>query len=134
MSEIIRWNWKPWGKQWQRFSISVFYGFYRLSFALAPQSKNKEAYNKTSTTPAKRSSHGDGVNDTWKITGMENGHYQNTQIYIFNRYGKLLKQITAAGEGWNGLFNGEQVPASDYWYMMQLEDGRTIKGHFSLKR
>jgi len=77
---------------------------------------------------------GDGVNDTWKITGMENGHYQNTQIYIFNRYGKLLKQITAAGEGWNGLFNGEQVPASDYWYMMQLEDGRTIKGHFSLKR
>jgi hypothetical protein len=60
MSEIIRWNWKPWGKQWQRFSISVFYGFYRLSFALGPQSKNKGSNNKTSTT-VKHSSHGGGA-------------------------------------------------------------------------
>ena len=39
----------------------MFYGFYRLSFALAPQSKNKGSNNKTAT-PVKHSSHGGGVN------------------------------------------------------------------------
>jgi gliding motility-associated-like protein len=77
---------------------------------------------------------GDGYNDTWKIKGMEKGYYSNSTIYIFNRFGKLMKEMAPSGEGWNGVFNGQSAPASDYWYVMQLEDGRTIKGHFALKR
>ena len=48
-------------KHHKHFSISVFYGFYRLSFALASQSKNKASHNKTST-PVKRSSREGGAN------------------------------------------------------------------------
>ena len=33
----------------------------------------------------------------------------------------------------NDAFNGQQMPASDYWYSIQLEEGRVVKGHFSLK-
>jgi len=77
---------------------------------------------------------GDGYNDTWRIKGMEKGFYSKSIIYIFDRFGKLLKQMAPSGEGWNGLFNNQPVAASDYWYVMQLEDGRTIKGHFALKR
>lgn len=77
---------------------------------------------------------GDGYNDTWRIKGMEKGFYSKSIIYIFDRFGKLLKQMSPSGEGWNGLFNNQPVAATDYWYVMQLEDGRTIKGHFALKR
>ncbi len=57
-----------------------------------------------------------------------------TTIHIFDRYGKLLKQISPLSQGWDGTFNGDQMPSSDYWYSIQLEDGRVLKGHFSLKR
>nr|WP_294933861.1 T9SS type B sorting domain-containing protein [uncultured Flavobacterium sp.] len=77
---------------------------------------------------------GDGYHDTWRIKGMEKGHYANSTIYIYDRYGKLLKQMAPGGEGWNGTFNNQMVSATDYWYVMHLEDGRTIKGHFALKR
>ncbi|WP_430399835.1 T9SS type B sorting domain-containing protein [Flavobacterium sp.] len=77
---------------------------------------------------------GDGYNDTWNIKGVNARLNAGTIIYIFDRYGKLLKQISPLGEGWDGTFNGHQLPSSDYWYTIQLEDGRIVKGHFTLKR
>ena len=77
---------------------------------------------------------GDGYNDTWNIKGVNARLNAGTIIYIFDRYGKLLKQISPLGEGWDGTFNGHQLPSSDYWYNVQLEDGRIVKGHFTLSR
>ena len=74
---------------------------------------------------------GDGINDFWKI---ENLSQPAAKIYIFNRYGKLLKQISPNGMGWDGTLSGSPLPASDYWFTLFLEDGRIIKGHFALKR
>jgi gliding motility-associated-like protein len=76
----------------------------------------------------------DGSNDYWNIKGANGSINANTIIYIFDRYGKLVKQISPKTQGWDGTFNGQPLPASDYWYSIQLEDGRTFKGHFSLKR
>ncbi|VXB36526.1 conserved exported hypothetical protein [Flavobacterium sp. 9AF] len=77
---------------------------------------------------------GDGFNDTWNIKGVNNTFNPKTMIYIFDRYGKLLKQISPLGNGWDGTFNAQQMPSTDYWYAIELEDGRTLKGHFTLKR
>lgn len=77
---------------------------------------------------------GDGHNDTWKIKGLTADFYSKSIIYVFDRYGTLLKQIAASGEGWDGSYNGKTLPANDYWYAVYLEDGRILKGHFSLKR
>lgn len=80
----------------------------------------------------------DGYNDTWQIKGVSADFYPTSLIYIFDRYGKLITQINATSEGWNGLYNNEQLPSSDYWFSAQLidEDGniREKKGHFSLIR
>lgn len=84
--------------------------------------------------PAFFTPNGDGYNDTWRIKGMEKEYYRNSIIYIYDRYGKLLKQLPPNEEGWNGTFNNQVLPATDYWYLLQLEDGRETKGHFSLKR
>jgi gliding motility-associated-like protein len=77
---------------------------------------------------------GDGFNDTWHVRGVNEKYYANSIIYIFDRFGKLLKQIDPKSIGWDGTFNGSALPSTDYWYSIDFEDGRSIKGHFALKR
>ncbi|NNC45711.1 MAG: T9SS type B sorting domain-containing protein, partial [Winogradskyella sp.] len=80
---------------------------------------------------------GDGAHDTWKITGIDT--QQNAKIYIFDRYGKLLKQLSPTGEGWNGTYNGTMMPNSDYWFTVTYTEPSTgeqkqLSAHFTLKR
>jgi gliding motility-associated-like protein len=76
----------------------------------------------------------DRYNDYWNLKVISSSFNANALIYIFDRYGKLLKQIRATSEGWDGNFNAVPLPADDYWYTVKLEDGREAKGLFSLKR
>ena len=77
---------------------------------------------------------GDGYNDTWNVKGVSAQFNFRSVIYIFDRFGKLVKQIGTTGQGWDGTFNGRLMPADDYWYSIKFEDGRNAKGHFALKR
>lgn len=76
----------------------------------------------------------DGINDTWQLFGVSEMFQPNTKIKIYNRFGKLLKEILPTSGGWNGTLNGEVLPSDDYWFAVQLEDGRIFKDHFTLKR
>ncbi len=73
----------------------------------------------------------DTYNDVWRIENLD--IYPNTTIRIFDRFGKFLKQI-ANINGWDGTYLGVKLPSDDYWFVIELEGNRTIKGHFSLKR
>ena len=80
---------------------------------------------------------GDGYNDTWQIIGINTRPLST--IYIFDRYGKLLKQLSPLGSGWDGTFNGKPLPATDYWFTVKYEEPgteiiKTFRAHFSLKR
>ena len=80
---------------------------------------------------------GDGYNDTWQIIGIDTRPLST--IYIFDRYGKLLKQLSPLSEGWDGTFNGKPLPATDYWFSVKYEEPgteiiKTFRAHFSLKR
>jgi gliding motility-associated-like protein len=77
---------------------------------------------------------GDSFNEYWNIKGLNSSSNKNSIIFIFDRYGKLLKQITPSSNGWDGTYMGIPMPTDDYWYIVKLEDGRETKGHFSLKR
>lgn len=76
---------------------------------------------------------GDTYNDTWQIKGISSQFQPNTKVFIFNRYGKLLNIMTKPEDFWDGTYNGYLMPADDYWFVVNLEDGRTFKGHFTLK-
>ena len=80
---------------------------------------------------------GDGYHDTWNIPVLSN--QLGSRILIFDRFGKLLKQISPAGVGWDGTFNGQQMPTTDYWFLLNYNDLTTgepkqLRAHFSLKR
>jgi gliding motility-associated-like protein len=78
---------------------------------------------------------GDGIHDTWNIVGLAG--QPAAKIYIFDRYGKLLKQISSTGAGWDGTYNGHMLPSDDYWFSVDfMENGapKQFKAHFTLKR
>lgn len=74
----------------------------------------------------------DGFNDLWKIIGIS--EFPETRIYIYDRFGKLLKELHPNSAGWDGTFNDRKLPSDDYWFTIELFNGRKIKGNFSLKQ
>ncbi|QNK78813.1 T9SS type B sorting domain-containing protein [Winogradskyella sp. PAMC22761] len=74
---------------------------------------------------------GDGNHDTWFIENSISEPSLNIKIY--NRYGKILK-ILDSNSVWDGNYNGNQMPTSDYWFVVTRENGISFTGHFSLKR
>jgi gliding motility-associated-like protein len=76
----------------------------------------------------------DGYNDYWNIKGLNEIFNTRAQIFIYDRYGKLIKRVLPSSNGWDGTYAEKPMPADDYWYSIKLEDGREAKGHFSLKR
>ncbi len=77
---------------------------------------------------------GDTFHETWNVDGISADVLGSSLIYIFDRNGKLLKQITPLGNGWDGTYAGQLMPSSQYWYKTELSDGRLVTGSFSLIR
>ncbi|MFD2788869.1 T9SS type B sorting domain-containing protein [Arenibacter sp. H213] len=82
---------------------------------------------------------GDGIHDHWNVLGIST--LINPVVSIFDRYGKLLKQLDETSIGWDGTFNGKPMPSSDYWFRMDyFKDAsgiivaRSVRTHFTLKR
>lgn len=82
---------------------------------------------------------GDGFHDTWSLVNIEN--QPTALIYIFDRHGKLLKQLRPGGPGWDGTFNGKNMPSADYWFRVEFNEPtdpnmrkRVFAGNFSLIR
>jgi gliding motility-associated-like protein len=78
---------------------------------------------------------GDGIHDTWNIVGLDAA----AKVFIFDRYGKLIKQINPTSAGWDGTLNSQPLSATDYWFTVhyiepQTSESKTFKSHFSLKR
>ena len=79
----------------------------------------------------------DSHNDYWGIKGLESDKYVISNVHVFNRYGKLLKVISPDSK-WDGTYNGETLPNSDYWFFVTIEDKdrniKVYKGNFSIIR
>jgi len=72
----------------------------------------------------------DGVNDTWEVEDTKN---IIIHIYIFDRYGKVLKKLMP-NQNWDGNYMGKPMDETDYWYLIQLNTGEKLTGHLSLLR
>ncbi|PKB17790.1 T9SS type B sorting domain-containing protein [Flavobacterium sp. 5] len=73
----------------------------------------------------------DGYNDTWTIDFAY--LKPNSGIRIFDRYGKLIKEL-ATNTSWDGNFLNQPLPSTDYWFIVTRINGAEFKSHFSLKR
>jgi gliding motility-associated-like protein len=73
----------------------------------------------------------DGFNDFFEIRGIQ--ELGNSEVNIFDRYGKLLKSYKNSPVVWDGTYLGNLLPTNDYWYQI-IFDGEEFRGHFTLKR
>ena len=75
---------------------------------------------------------GDGKNDTWKISGLEN--YPNSEVSVYDASGKrVFYKITSGSFEWDGKLNGRNLPTATYWYTVKVSDGRILTGYLLLK-
>jgi gliding motility-associated-like protein len=76
---------------------------------------------------------GDGINDTWRIAGLEN--YPGTEVYLYDRKGfMILKQtINKKPFEWDGKYNSGPVSTGNYWYTIKISDGRIYNGWLLVK-
>jgi gliding motility-associated-like protein len=77
---------------------------------------------------------GDGVLDTWGpgCTSI----YDDLTFDIFDRYGRVVAKLRA-GQKWDGMYHGKELPTGDYWYVVKLNDSNNNQefvGHFTLYR
>lgn len=73
---------------------------------------------------------GDGIHDQWELIGLE--EYPGAIVRIYNRYGKLLKELGAQNASWDGTYLDKLLQADDYWFELLLPEGERVTGHFSL--
>lgn len=82
--------------------------------------------------PTGFSPNNDSDNDNWTIYGIEN--YPNSNILVFNRWGLKVFEGTELKATWDGSFGGELLPTADYYYIIELSDGRKFNGVVTLKQ
>ena len=59
----------------------------------------------------------DGIHDPWNVIGLEN--QPSARLYIFDRYCKLLKQLSTTSNGWDETYNCNMLPSDDYWFKLE---------------
>jgi len=85
--------------------------------------------------PSFFSPNGDGENDTWDIINLRD-YYPNATVEIYDRSGRLVAKYPGShSTGWDGTWNGQPMPSTDYWYIVD-DDGldQAFVGHFTLIR
>jgi gliding motility-associated-like protein len=75
---------------------------------------------------------GDGFNDVWYVKNLN--MFPDACVRIFDRYGKLVYSFESDAGGWDGRMEDRALPSTDYWFVIDFRNGRTVKSHFSLKR
>ncbi len=67
------------------------------------------------------SPNGDGINDNWKVRGLET--YPDAVVSIFNRYGQSILKQKGISVAWDGKLNGQSLPIGTYYYIIELNNG-----------
>lgn len=82
--------------------------------------------------PTAISPNADGANDTWIISGLQD--YPDAVIEIYNRWGSLLYSSNNYQNDWDGTYDGENVPAGVYYYVIKINDDKTYTGSLTVIR
>jgi gliding motility-associated-like protein len=78
-------------------------------------------YGERCFIPNALSPNGDGINDELLVVCRE--LYPNMKVQIYSRWGNLVFQ--GEPNGWDGMYNGANLPDGAYFYVLEFGDGTT---------
>lgn len=61
----------------------------------------------------------DGINDTWNL---DFSNYNEVNLVIFNKWGSEIVSFNDLVFSWDGTFEGNDLPAGTYYYIIQLTE------------
>lgn len=79
--------------------------------------------NELISAPNTFTPNGDGVNDVWTISRIDN--YPNCKVTIYDRWGQKVYNTVGYtnANAWNGTNHGLKIPASTYYWVIDLNSG-----------
>jgi gliding motility-associated-like protein len=79
---------------------------------------------------------GDNANDVWRISASKGvDQYNEAEIKIYSKRGLLLYQGVGFDRAWDGMYNGEVLPADTYYYTIDLKYNKIMyKGIVTILR
>jgi gliding motility-associated-like protein len=79
---------------------------------------------------------GDNANDVWRISASKGvDQYNEAEIKIYSKRGMLLYQTVGFEKAWDGMYNGEILPADTYYYTIDLKYNKILyKGIVTILR
>lgn len=72
--------------------------------------------------PNSFSPNGDGINDQWKISFLQD--YPDCRVQVFTRSGKLIFSSKGYNSSWDGSIKGKPLPFDTYYYIIEIGSGR----------
>ncbi len=87
--------------------------------------------------PSTFSPNGDGFNDFWEIKWVED--FPDNELFVYNRWGSLVYHKKPYDNPWDGkassnVLGSEDLPEGTYFYILKLNDKKTLKGSVYIKR
>jgi gliding motility-associated-like protein len=76
---------------------------------------------------------GDNNNELWFPRNRD--FFPNIEVKIYDRYGRVVAILDQVS-GWDGKYDGNELPSGDYWYVVNANDKERQQyvGHFTLYR
>ncbi len=77
-----------------------------------------ENHNDCINIPNAFTPNGDGTNDTWIIHNLD--IYDEVLVQLYNRWGQQLCESRDPDFEWDGMYNGKNLPAGSYLYIVNI--------------
>lgn len=119
----------------------------KATFQVLAQVKDRKGNNVTKFFEIKRtrpdfsslvvtnafSPNGDGINDSWGVPGIR--FFEGARISVYDNVGSRLFYTESPDQGWDGTFNGKQLPVGTYFWTIEIgETGEMRRGTLNLIR
>ncbi|MFZ4543049.1 MAG: gliding motility-associated C-terminal domain-containing protein [Saprospiraceae bacterium] len=81
------------------------------------------------------SPNGDGINDVFNITGLDN--FTENEVVVYNRWGNQVFSKKNYDNSWDGTWEGNPLPDGTYYYVVSLKEANSTKleaGYLELRR
>ncbi len=102
-----------------------------VRFNVLGTDENQDCFAPNIITP-----NSDGINDNFEVPCLETS-YKDNNVRIFNRWGDLVFDKDGYANDWDGRYKGNNLPPGTYFYLIQLEKGKSdkcLQGYFTITR
>ncbi len=77
----------------------------------------------------------DNINDRFEIPCLSTGKFPTNEVAIFNQWGDEVYRSAPYQNDWQGTYNGEDLPAGTYFFVVDLGNGeKPTSGFLQIER